>query len=583
MKAALYARVSTDDQRQAGTIETQVDALKIHAEAKGYEVTDTYLDDGVSGKVAISRRPAGERLVHDAQQGAFERIVVYSLDRLGRNMLNIIMQVERLRRREISVESVKEGFVFDNSPMGGMMLAMLSWAAEFEREQIRERTTRGRAKGREDRRIVNPNGSLYGFDLICRNPKKGQETAYRINEAQAAVVREAFERFITTHPTIRGLAAYLTDESDHPPPKGQKRSGEPVTHRGWGKSTVRNLLSNPAYIGRFYQGRWQTEHLKPVDLDDLDDVGKRRVTLKKDPDEWGPYVEIPRIIDQLTWDKAKRLLATNAERSAHNRKLNYPLSGKVVCGVCWSRMNGLSSRGRRYYRCYHRDRAALKPGEEKCSARDARGEDIEAAAYKLVVKYLTDPQAFVRNKKGATAQMADLKRRLDAVAKNMKDTDRRIRVNFETRESVAATDSERAILDERIAELRKQQDDFESKSKLLTAEQEGLGLVNRKAQEIRRLLPKGAASAKPELMEHFFREYVDHVVVRDGQVADVLGSLLLDEGEREKLNKAVARSGKGGIPAIQVTTMDIDIEPMSLQAVKLLLEDERVAVAGKSY
>jgi site-specific DNA recombinase len=305
-RVALYARVSTGEQRDAETIRPQVDAIKAYAAAQGYEVVDTYLDDGVSGGKAIHKRPAGGRMIADAAEGGFDGVVVSALDRLGRDKLNIAMQVERLRRRNITVEAVEGRIVFDNTAAGGMALSMFSLMAEWERAEIRKRTMRGRKKGGEDGRIVNPNAFLFGYDLIKKS--KTQATAYVVNDAQAAVVQEIFERFTTTHGTVRSLMQYMR-MSGHAPPKGRGATR-------WHKTSLRKILSNHAYIGEFWQGRWKVEHLQPDDPDDLEAEERRKVSMKN-REEWDSPVPIPEIVERAIWEKAQRLLATNGSLRRH--------------------------------------------------------------------------------------------------------------------------------------------------------------------------------------------------------------------------------------------------------------------------
>ena len=88
IKAALYARVSTDDQRERQTIDNQVNALRGFAPHSGITIVDEYLDDGVSGTVPLHKRPEGGRLVQDARDGRFDVVVFYKLDRLARSLRN---------------------------------------------------------------------------------------------------------------------------------------------------------------------------------------------------------------------------------------------------------------------------------------------------------------------------------------------------------------------------------------------------------------------------------------------------------------------------------------------------------------
>src|SRR5919199_5708481 len=94
---ALYLRVSSEEQREAGTIETQREFLERHCELHGLEVAQTYSDDGVSGTNPLHERPAGRRLLEDAREGKCGTVLVYRLDRLGRALLVVVDAPDRLR------------------------------------------------------------------------------------------------------------------------------------------------------------------------------------------------------------------------------------------------------------------------------------------------------------------------------------------------------------------------------------------------------------------------------------------------------------------------------------------------------
>src|SRR5438309_1371134 len=85
-RVALYARVSTEDQADAGTIKAQRDLLTNVAQAYGWEIANHYVDDGFSGTLGLADRPDGLRLLEDARLGRFTEVVVYRLDRLGRSL-----------------------------------------------------------------------------------------------------------------------------------------------------------------------------------------------------------------------------------------------------------------------------------------------------------------------------------------------------------------------------------------------------------------------------------------------------------------------------------------------------------------
>ena len=81
-RIAIYGRVSTDEQQRKETIDAQLEALR-RTLPGDYEVVETYLDDGISGTVSFEDRPAGRRLLKEAEAGRFEQVLAYKLDRLG--------------------------------------------------------------------------------------------------------------------------------------------------------------------------------------------------------------------------------------------------------------------------------------------------------------------------------------------------------------------------------------------------------------------------------------------------------------------------------------------------------------------
>src|ERR1051325_7286898 len=85
-RVALYARVSTEDQAERQTVQAQLDFLRKLADLHGWPVAGEYVDDGYSGTLPLEDRPDGRRLLEDAAARAFETVVLYRLDRLGRSI-----------------------------------------------------------------------------------------------------------------------------------------------------------------------------------------------------------------------------------------------------------------------------------------------------------------------------------------------------------------------------------------------------------------------------------------------------------------------------------------------------------------
>ncbi len=140
MRAAIYARVSTADQ----TCENQLLDLRRYCEARGWTATE-YVDTGVSG--AKDRRPALDALMADARRRKVDTVVVWRLDRFGRNLRHLITAIEELNAAGVSFVSTGEN-IDTASPTGRLLLGIMGSFAEFERERIRERIHAGLARAR---------------------------------------------------------------------------------------------------------------------------------------------------------------------------------------------------------------------------------------------------------------------------------------------------------------------------------------------------------------------------------------------------------------------------------------------------
>jgi DNA invertase Pin-like site-specific DNA recombinase len=148
-RAAIYARVSTFEQEP----ENQLQELRRYTTARGWQTTE-FVDRGISG--SRDSRPALDALVKDAKRRRFDTLVVWRLDRLGRNLRHLILLLEELQALGVAFVSLAEG-IDATTPAGRLQLHILGAIAEFERARIAERVKAGlqRAKA-QGRRLGRP-------------------------------------------------------------------------------------------------------------------------------------------------------------------------------------------------------------------------------------------------------------------------------------------------------------------------------------------------------------------------------------------------------------------------------------------
>src|SRR5580693_7599192 len=142
MAVGIYVRVSTEEQRERQSIVTQREFAARYCDLHQLNVYETYADDGVSGTIPIEQRSGTIRLLDDARKGKFDQLLVFKLDRLGRDTRLILNAVAELEKHGVRVRSMTEEFDTATST-GRLMLTMLSGFAAHERDMIRERSMAG--------------------------------------------------------------------------------------------------------------------------------------------------------------------------------------------------------------------------------------------------------------------------------------------------------------------------------------------------------------------------------------------------------------------------------------------------------
>ena len=237
-RAAIYTRVSTDEQVNGYGLDVQNAKTDAMATVKGWTITRVYSDDGLSGTLDVDRRPGLQALLEAACGGEIDAVIVLSLDRLARKTRLVLDLVERLDGCGVQLVSVKEQ-LDTSTPSGRFVLTMFAALAQLERDTIVARTTDGRnARGKID----GERGGAVPFGYRRVRDTNGKATGVDVVPSEAAIVRRIF--------ALRrgGLALRkIADELNFnlgpelPAPRGGKT---------WYHTAVKVILDNqPAYMG----------------------------------------------------------------------------------------------------------------------------------------------------------------------------------------------------------------------------------------------------------------------------------------------------------------------------------------------
>ena len=229
-KAAIYLRVSTDEQVNGYGLDVQRTRCEAMAIVKGWEVAAVYSDEGISGTLDAGRRPGLAALLAAACSGDVQAVIVLSLDRLARKTLLVLDLVDRLDKCGVELVSVKEN-LDTSTPAGRFTLTILAGLTQLERDVIVARTTDGRnARGKIDGEM---GGSIpLGYERI--RDATGKAAGVCIFDYQAETVRMIFSQR-AGGASLRAIAQTL-NEQEIPARKGGK----------WYASAVKEVLSNEA-------------------------------------------------------------------------------------------------------------------------------------------------------------------------------------------------------------------------------------------------------------------------------------------------------------------------------------------------
>ena len=158
-RAALYVRVSTDRQ----TVENQIAALSKVAQARGWQIVETFNDAGISGAKGRKERPGLDEMLKQAPRGKFDVVMAWAIDRLGRSLVDLLQTIESLKACGVDLYLDQQS-IDTTTPAGKLMLQLCGAFAEFERSMLQARIHAGLkravANGRTLGRPLNDPGAI---------------------------------------------------------------------------------------------------------------------------------------------------------------------------------------------------------------------------------------------------------------------------------------------------------------------------------------------------------------------------------------------------------------------------------------
>ena len=328
-KCVIYARYSSEKQNEQ-SIQGQVDVCTKWIKAQDMAIVDIYHDEAMSGKT--DRRPDFQKMIHDAEKGKFDFVVVYKLDRFARNRYDSAIYKAQLKKCGVKVLSAMEQL--SDGAESIILESVLEGMAEYYSANLAQNVIRGMHQRAEQGKYLGGNVPL-GY-VIDKNNN------FVLDEKGAATVRKIFEMYVAGK-KIKDICTAL-NSSGHKTSSGSS----------FGYNSIYSILTNRKYIGWYeYMG-----------------------------------VSIENGIDRIVTDE---LFASAGERLEKNKKapaksksnVNFYLTGKLFCGLCGNPMVGDSGTGKNgtshyYYSCVEKKR------KHNCTKKNVKKEWIEETVVDIV-------------------------------------------------------------------------------------------------------------------------------------------------------------------------------------------------------
>jgi site-specific DNA recombinase len=381
--AAIYARVSSDKQREENTIASQTAALIAFAREQQFEVPREWIfeDDGYSGASLI--RPGLERVRDLAAEGLIQALLVYAPDRLSRRYAHQILLIEELARA--GVETVFIRAPRGSTPEDELLVQFQGMIAEYERAQILERSRRGKRHRARQGEVSVLSGAPFGYRFIRKTDHSA--AYYEIDEEQARIVRQIFELYSVQGLSI-GAIARLMNERAVPTCKRRGR---------WERSTVWGMLRNPAYKGEACFGKTtiapRQRITRPIRM--RGGVATRNSASHERAREDWITIAVPPIVSEETFALAQERLQANKIHAPRRTVTPSVVQGLVSCTKCGYALYRTSTRSSarkiHYYRCLGSDAYRHLSGPV-CNNRPVRQDLLDDVVWTEIVRLLEDPR-----------------------------------------------------------------------------------------------------------------------------------------------------------------------------------------------
>ena len=375
-RAAIYARVSTDEQAERGySLPAQIEDCQRYAQRHGFSVAGVFSDD-YTGTVAIDERPEGRRLQLLVASGAADAVVCYNVKRLGRNMVDLLIVARDWLRAGVQLHFCEGGEV---SSENDLTLIIQGWEAQRDRDATVKRLDRGRrGKAKAGKVMLHGDRPPYGYRVT-------EDDQLVIHEPEARIVRQVFDWYVhgadgerLSMPSLarRLTAICVPTWEDVHGLTGQKKRARGV----WAAGSVAHMLHYEAYKGTWHYGK----------------TGKKR----ENPREEWIAVSVPAIVSADLWEAAQKQAKRNRRRAGRAATHEYLLRYRLTCSCgyavqCQAKHNRLANGTMRHY-LYYSCGGIRRQSVRECEMPSFRADQVDAAVWIRVRGWLLEPKLLMQ-------------------------------------------------------------------------------------------------------------------------------------------------------------------------------------------
>jgi site-specific DNA recombinase len=485
MNVLIYARVSSESQDVDLSISAQLRALREFAQSNGHLIVKELVDEAESGRTAA--RPKFKEMISLArrQPRVFDAILVWKYSRFARNREDSVVFKALLRRCGVDVVSITEPH--DNTATGKLMEAFIEGLDEFYSQNLGEEVTRGMRESAM-RGFYLSARKPYGYRKVRVRDGNKERTKLEIEDSEASVVTQIFKSVLEGN-GLTEIAKNLNGRAI-PSPRG----------KGWGKTGLREIVSNELCTGTFVWGRNSKRGLEPIRTEGA----------------------CPAIIDQATFEKARTIMRERAPANTHPKRVasRFLLSGIARCGHCGKALVAQIAKSGQfsYYICG----TLNKKGAGSCPSRYLNTNKFERLIVEKLKERILTPENLTQMVELANTEIDEAstthQQERDLVISELADTGRRLDKLYDVIERGALDMSDLAP---RVKEIRSRQDALlqrKAEIQALMAEKRippaSIATVRADVEDMHALLSEGTLAER----RAFVRDLVKEVRVTGDEV-----------------------------------------------------------------